>query len=98
MWGRAAPDPGYPTRGSDEHPGRGTTTGIALPKVDVVLEVRGTDDASEAAMTTLERTPHATPPRKLRYRLAGVGKVVLALACIEIVVVVARYLSFDPDV
>ena len=53
-------------------------------------------------MTTIERTrhrtPHAEPPRKLRQRLAGPGLVVLALATVDVVVVVARYLSFDPDV
>jgi uncharacterized membrane protein len=53
-------------------------------------------------MTTIERTRPQTPQtrrrRTLRQRLAVPALVVLALACLQIVVVVAPYLSFDPDV
>jgi uncharacterized membrane protein len=55
-------------------------------------------------MSTIERTHNRTPidrprrQRSLAARLAGPGLVILALACVFIVSVVSRYLSFDPDV
>ncbi|HYP46033.1 MAG TPA: DUF2306 domain-containing protein [Propionibacteriaceae bacterium] len=54
-------------------------------------------------MITVERSSiHATPrprrPRRLAHRLAGLGWVILLLVCLNIVVVVSRYLTFDPQV
>jgi len=54
-------------------------------------------------MTTFARsTTRATPsrPRRRRrwaHRLAGPGWVILFLLCVDIVVVVSRYLTFDPE-
>ena len=54
-------------------------------------------------MSTVERTRHRNPvgspqPRRgLASRLAGLGWVVMTLASVVIVVVVSRYLTFDPD-
>jgi uncharacterized membrane protein len=49
---------------------------------------------------TRNRTPLDSPPprRRLASRLAGPGWVIMTLACVYIVVVVSRYLTFDPDV
>ena len=51
-------------------------------------------------MATIERsTTRTTPDRPhRRRRLAGPGWVILLLACVNIVVVVSRYLTFDPQV
>jgi uncharacterized membrane protein len=53
-------------------------------------------------MSTIERsrTPieQSRPPRGLASRLAGPGWVIMLLASVFIVLVVSRYLSFDPDV
>ena len=53
-------------------------------------------------MSTIERTRTPTdsprPRRSLASRLAGPGWVIMLLASVFIVLVVSRYLSFDPDV
>ena len=56
-------------------------------------------------MTTVERSTAARVPpsparrrRRLARALAGLGWVVLLLLCVNIVVVVSRYLTFDPEV
>lgn len=55
-------------------------------------------------MATIERSTIRTTPdrphrrRRLARRLAGPGWVILLLACLDIVVVVSRYLTFDPEV
>jgi uncharacterized membrane protein len=55
-------------------------------------------------MATIERSTIPTTPdrprrrRRLAHRLAGPAWVILLLACLDIVVVVSRYLSFDPEV
>jgi uncharacterized membrane protein len=55
-------------------------------------------------MATIEHsTTHTTPDRprrrrRLARRLAGAGWVILLLVCVDIVVVVSRYLTFDPEV
>ena len=55
-------------------------------------------------MTTIERSTTRTTPdrprrrRRLARRLAGPGWVILLLACVNIVVVVSRYLTFDREV
>ncbi len=52
-------------------------------------------------MATIERIrPHTRqtqPRRRLRHRLVGPGLVVLAIACVQVIVYVSRYLRFDPD-
>ena len=54
-------------------------------------------------MSTTERIRHPTPDRPLPHRhlarrLAGPGWVIMTLACIYIVIIVSRYLTFDPEV
>ena len=55
-------------------------------------------------MSTTERIRHPTTPdrplphRRLARRLAGPGWVIMTLACIYIVIIVSRYLTFDPEV
>jgi hypothetical protein len=55
-------------------------------------------------MTTIERSTTRIPTdrprrrRRLGRRLAGPGWVILLLACVNIAVVVSRYLTFDPEV
>jgi len=54
-------------------------------------------------VSTIERSRNRNPiddsksSRRPASRLAGLGLVVLALACVFINVIVSRYLSFDPD-
>ena len=48
-----------------------------------------------ATRTSPSRPRH---PKRLARRLTGLGWVILLLACLNIVVVVSRYLTFDPDV
>jgi uncharacterized membrane protein len=55
-------------------------------------------------MSTIERTTYRTTPDhprsqgRLARRLAGPGWVIMALACVAIVVYASRYLTFDPEV
>jgi uncharacterized membrane protein len=55
------------------------------------------------AMATIERSTIPTTPERPRQqsrmirRLAGPAWVILLLLCVDIVVVVSRYLTFDPD-
>src|SRR5687767_11330789 len=55
-------------------------------------------------LSTVERNSHRTTPNRprpqgrLARRLAGPGWVIMTLACISIVVIVSRYLTFDPEV
>ena len=55
-------------------------------------------------MSTTERTSHSTSlehPRlqvRLARRLAGPGWVIMTLACLSIVFIASRYLTFDPEV
>jgi uncharacterized membrane protein len=55
-------------------------------------------------MATIEHSTTRTTPNRprrrgrLARRLAGPGWVILLLACVDIVVVVSRYLTFDPEV
>jgi uncharacterized membrane protein len=55
-------------------------------------------------MTTVERTSQRTTPDsprplgRLAPRLAGPGWVIMTLACIYVVIIVSRYLTFDPEV
>jgi uncharacterized membrane protein len=55
-------------------------------------------------MSTVERTSHGTAPNRaeshghLARRLTGPGWVIMALACVAIVVYASRYLTFDPEV
>ncbi|HET8915262.1 MAG TPA: DUF2306 domain-containing protein [Propionibacteriaceae bacterium] len=55
-------------------------------------------------MSTVERTRHRTAPNRprsqgpLARRLAGPGWVIMALACVCIVIYASRYLTFDPEV
>jgi uncharacterized membrane protein len=56
-------------------------------------------------MSIVERTSHRTSPPnrrqpqgRLARRLAGPGWVIMTLACICIVIIVSRYLTFDPEV
>ncbi|MET0915108.1 MAG: DUF2306 domain-containing protein, partial [Jiangellaceae bacterium] len=55
-------------------------------------------------MSTVELSRHRTtserprPQGRLARRLAGPGWVIMAMACVAIVVYASRYLTFDPEV
>jgi len=55
-------------------------------------------------MSIVERSSHRTtpdrvrPPGRLARRLAGPGWVIMTLACLAIVLITSRYLTFDPEV
>jgi uncharacterized membrane protein len=77
----------------------GTPVAHSISNVD-----RGAGQPREDAMSTIERISHHTtrdrPTRqgRLARRLAGPGWVIMTLACICIVIIVSRYLTFDPEV
>jgi uncharacterized membrane protein len=58
-----------------------------------------TADLSTVERTSRRSTPDRPRPRgRLARRLAGPGWVIMTLACVSIIIIASRYLTFDPEV